>query len=238
VEYEGTGFHGWQIQPELRTVQGELEEAAARMTGSRPVVRGASRTDAGVHALGQVAGFLTESEIAAAQFAPGLTALSGPDLAVLDAVEAPPDWSARHAARGKTYRYRVWNRHAPSPLMRRTTWHVRAPLDLAAMRTAAADLIGRHDFAAFRAASCDAPTTMRDVTDVEVVPISEGLIEIRFRATAFLQHMVRIMTGTLVEVGKGRTDPREVALIRESKDRRLAGPTAPARGLCLVAVHY
>ena len=238
VEYDGTDFHGWQVQPSVRTVQGELEAAVLRITGERSRVRGASRTDAGVHAVGQVACFETASTHQADGLAKGLTALTGPDLAVPSAADVPTGWSARFDARGKTYVYRVWNRRSPSPLARRTSWHVRGELDLDAMRAAGAHLVGRHDFAAFRAAACDSPTTVREMRELEVRAAGGGELELRFTATAFLQHMGRILVGTLVQVGLGRLEPEAVAHVRDSLDRRRAGPTAPAHGLCLVAVHY
>ncbi len=237
VEYDGTDFHGWQIQPAVRTVQGELARAALRMTGEDVGLRGASRTDAGVHALGQVAHLTTSSAIPAHRFAAGLTALTGDDLAVVESVEAAPDFSARHDARGKTYRYLVWNRRHASPLRRRTSWHLSSPLDVRAMRLGAEHLVGEHDFAAFRASSDDAPTTVRRVTGLEITA-GGGEITFTVEGTAFLQHMVRIMVGTLVRVGQGKLEPAEVGRIRDSLDRRRAGMTAPAHGLCLVAVHY
>jgi tRNA pseudouridine38-40 synthase len=239
VEYDGTDFHGWQVQPGVRTVQGELEAAVEKMTGARSVVRGASRTDAGVHAAGQVAQLHTESAIAAEQFAPGLTALSGPDVAVLRADEVPEGWSARFDARGKTYRYLLVNRRQPSPLHRRTCWHVAGALDVEAMVAAARHLVGRHDFATFRAAACDAETTVREMRSLDIRRREgEDIVELTFTATAFLQHMVRILVGTLVDVGRGRTAPDEVREIRDSLDRSRAGRTAPAHGLCLLSVQY
>jgi tRNA pseudouridine38-40 synthase len=238
VEYDGTDFHGWQVQAAERTVQGELQAAALAMTGEAVAVHGASRTDAGVHALGQVAHFFTSSAIPAPQFAKGLTALTPRDVAVVEADEVDAAFSARRDARGKTYRYSLWNRAAPSPLRRRTSWHVRSELDLGAMSAAARHLVGRHDFAAFRASSCDQPTTVRELTRIDVARSSEGLVEIVVEGTAFLQHMVRIITGTLVQVGLGRLEPDGVAAIRDSLDRTQAGPTAPPSGLCLVVVHY
>jgi len=238
VEYDGTDFHGWQVQPQVRTVQGELQDALRTMTGESASVKGASRTDAGVHALGQVAHFMTSSRIATEQFAKGLTALTGPDVAVVASEEVSESFSARRNARGKIYRYALWNGRAPSPIRRRTSWHVRGALDLSAIRTAAGHLVGRHDFAAFRAASCDQPTTIREILGLEVSGATGDLVEVTIEGTAFLQHMVRIMVGTLVEVGLGRRPPEEVAAIRESLDRRRAGQTGPAHGLCLVKVHY
>lgn len=238
VEYDGTKFHGWQIQPTVRTVQGELQTALKSMTGEDSTIRGASRTDAGVHAQGQVAHFTTASSISAEQFAKGLTSRTGFDVAIVEADEVNESFSARRDARGKTYRYLVWNRPYPSPLRRRRSWHVRRELDLESMVSASNHLVGRHDFAAFRASNCDQPTTVREMLRIEVQKDRDGLIDLTVEGTAFLQHMVRIMAGTLIEVGQGKLTAGDVERIRDSLDRRQAGRTAPARGLCLVQVHY
>lgn len=208
------------------------------MTGEPIAVKGASRTDAGVHALGQVAAFSTSSSIEAEQFSKGLTAHTDKDIAVVKSEEVDSEFSARHDALGKTYRYTLWNRFHPSPLRRRSSWHIRGELDVEAMKAGAAHLVGRHDFMAFRASACDQPTTVREMTLVDVQRHREGLVEITIEGTAFLQHMVRIMVGTLVQVGFGRISSDHVIHIRDSLDRRLAGQTAPAHGLCLVSVHY
>ncbi len=238
IEYDGTDFHGWQIQPSDRTVQGELQLALQKMTGVATVIRGASRTDAGVHAEGQVAHFETNSNIRPEQFAKGMTAHSGWDVAVVESSLTDADFSARYDARGKIYRYSIWNGKAPSPIRRRTSWHIRGDLDLDAMRDGAAHLVGRRDFAAFRAAGCDQPTTIREMQRVEIIGERHEIIEIIVEGTAFLQHMVRIMVGTLIEVGLGRIDADEVARIRDSLDRKNAARTAPPQGLCLMQVQY
>jgi tRNA pseudouridine38-40 synthase len=238
VEYDGTNFHGWQIQPRDRTAQGELQAAVRHMTGEQVRLLGASRTDSGVHAFGQVAHFKTESTIELHQFARGLTTLTGRDLAIREVTEVSAKFSARYDALGKTYRYNLWNSQAPSPMRRRFSWHVRGELDIDAMNRGAAHLIGRHDFAAYRTASCDQPTTVREMTKLAIERDEEGLVSFTVEGTAFLQHMVRIMVGTLVKVGLRRLEPDDIATIRDSLDRTRAGQTAPPQGLCLVAVHY
>lgn len=238
VEYDGTEFHGWQVQPQVRTVQGDLETALKSMTSEASGIQGASRTDARVHACGQVAHFTTSSSITPEQFAKGMTSRTGYDVAIVAADEVSEDYSARFDAKGKTYRYLVWNRPPPSPLRRHRSWHVRKELDVEAMVSASKHLVGRHDFAAFRASTCDQPTTVREIRLLEISRDREGLIEVTVVGTAFLQHMVRIMVGTLVEVGRGKLTPDDIERIRLSLDRTQAGRTAPPQGLCLVQVHY
>jgi len=237
IEYDGTDFHGWQVQPIVRTVQGELENAALRMLGTKTHIGSASRTDAGVHARWQVARLDTSSTIEAKQIAKGLTALTGYDVSVVAAFEADPAFNPRRDARDKTYKYSIFNATHRSPLRRRTSWHIRKPLDLAAMNEACSHLVGKWDFAAFRASLCDAPTTVRDIRSLEVT--SDGSdVTLTVTATAFLQHMVRIITGTLVEVGRGRCHPDRIKTIRDSLDRTTAGRTAPAHGLCLEHISF
>ena len=237
LSYDGSDFHGWQEQPKVRTVQGALQDALAQMTGVRPCTRGASRTDAGVHAEGQVVTFKTESSIEAHAFRRGLSALLRPDVVVVEAEEVPDDFDAQRSARGKHYRYRVLVSPQPSPTRRRLTWHVPQALDLEAMRRAAQDLVGTHDFAAFRSADCAQKTTVRSVTRLDLSPDAD---ELRFdvEGTAFLMNMVRILVGTLVDVGRGKIPAEQIAGIRDGLDRRKAGRTAPPHGLTLVRVFY
>lgn len=238
VEYEGTDFAGWQRQPNAPTVQAALEEAVRRMTGEAVTVSGAGRTDAGVHALGQVASFQTgNARITADRFLRGLNALLPPSIGVMAADEVPLDFDPRRHARGKLYRYRIWNAVARSPHERRTSWHVRAPLDAARMAEAAPALVGEHDFAAFRAADCERETTVRRVTRLEVR--RDGpLIVVEIEATAFLKNMVRVIVGSLYEVGRGAEPVEWLARVRDGLDRTQAGPTAPPEGLFLVRVDY
>jgi tRNA pseudouridine38-40 synthase len=237
VEYDGTDFAGWQRQAGQRTVQGCLEAAVEAMTGVATFVRGAGRTDAGVHALGQVASFRTDARIPTDGFLRGLNSHLPPDVAVQELTEAPADFDARLSARGKLYRYQIWNHPIRSPRAARTSWHCRAPLDLAAMRAAAQLLVGEHDFAGFRSSDCDRLTTVRRLRRVEVE--REGsLLTCEVEGTAFLRNMVRILVGTLVAVGWHDLHPDDVARILQHRDRTKAGQTAPARGLTLVRVDY
>lgn len=237
LEYDGTDFHGWQSNPGVRTVQGVLSETLAAIVGGPVRLGGASRTDAGVHALGQCAAFSADVSIPADGVRKGLNGLMPDDLAVVACAEVDEAFCPRRSALGKHYRYRVWNRPSRSPLAARTSWHRRGPLDLEAIRAAVPHLLGEHDFSAFRSAHCSAPSPVRRVDGIEV-SASGGFVDLEVRGNAFLQHMVRNLVGTLVEVGQARRLPEDVARVLASRDRREAGPTAPPQGLCLVSVSY
>jgi tRNA pseudouridine38-40 synthase len=237
VEYDGTDFAGWQRQDGQATVQGCLEEAFKQMTGQAVVVRGAGRTDAGVHAEGQVASVEVVSRIPNLGFLRGLNTLIPPTIAVLEVDDVPAGWNARFAARGKIYRYRVWNHPVRSPIHARRSWYVGNALDMHAMREAAALLVGEHDFRAFRSADCDRKNTVRIIRRFDVR--REGaLVSLEIEGTAFLRNMVRILAGTLVAVGKGKLTGDQVKALLEHGDRTQAGVTAPACGLTLVKVIY
>jgi tRNA pseudouridine38-40 synthase len=237
VEYDGTDFSGWQRQPGLRTVQGCLEDAIREMTGEVVFVRGAGRTDAGVHAAGQVASFPLAARIPTGGLLRGLNTILPPDVALLDVAEAAGDFDARFSARGKVYRYQVWNAFVRSPRHVRTCWHVRSVLDMAAVRAAAASLVGEHDFRAFRASDCERRTTRRIVRRLDV-DRQGALVAFEIEATAFLKNMVRILVGTLVDVGRGRLSPDTIHRMLETGDRTVGGITAPPQGLTLVRVNY
>jgi tRNA pseudouridine38-40 synthase len=238
IEYLGSGFAGWQIQPGQRTVQGVLTEALATVLREPVSLQGASRTDAGVHALGQAASFETDVQIEPGRLVRGLSALARPDAAVIEAALAPDGFNARFDSIGKRYRYRVLNRSAPSPLHGAACWHVPQPIDRALMRRAAASLVGTHDFAGFRAADCGRPTTERELTRVEMSTRGDALLEIAVEGTAFLKNMVRIIAGTLVDIGLGKLEPGVVDEVLTTGDRGRAGQTAPAHGLTLVEVLF
>ena len=237
VEYDGTDFAGWQRQDGQRTIQGCLEDAFHHMTGQTVVVRGAGRTDAGVHAEGQVASVELVSNIPNLGFLRGLNTLLPPEIAVLEVTDMPAGWNARFAARGKIYRYLIWNHPVRSPTHTRRSWHVYRALDTHAMREAAALLTGEHDFRAFRAADCDRKNTVRIIRRFEVRRAGT-MLSLEVEGTAFLRNMVRILTGTLVAVGIGKMPSSQVGAVLAGGDRTQAGITAPARGLTLVAVIY
>lgn len=237
VEYLGTGFAGWQVQPGARTVQGELERAISTVVRAPVRLVGASRTDAGVHAAGQVAHLDLEGPVDASRLLRGANALAGPDIAVVSVDEAPPGFHARYSARGKRYVYRILARSAPSPLLREISWHLPVPLDLSAMREAAACLVGRRNFSAFAKAGGPPRDPVRDLRELTLERRGD-LVLVRMVADAFLYGMARAIVGTLVEVGRGRMSPARVLDILEGGERSAAGPAAPARGLCLEEVLY
>lgn len=237
LEYEGTAYHGWQIQPGLPTIQGILQEALARIAGAPVQVTGAGRTDAGVHALGQVASFAANLRLDAPTLRRALNASLPPDIVVCGVEEAPPEFDARRSARAKTYRYTLLRRDYPSAWLARHTHYVSSPLDVESMAEAARVVIGTHDFSAFRAGTCTARTPVRTVLDA-VWRRVDDLWHFEITGNAFLQHMVRILVGTFLEVGRGKRAPADIAEILASRDRRRAGKTAPPQGLCLVQVHY
>ena len=238
VEYDGTGLGGWQRQTNAPTVQGHLEAALSRLLDTPTTVAGASRTDAGVHALGQVASFRTDRTTPLHGIRRGLNSLLPPAIAITEAAEAEPAFHPRFSATGKHYRYLLLTRADRSPRWARWAWHRPRPLDVAAMEAAAAVLLGEHDFAAFRAAGCTARTTRRRIDSIALTRPEPALLALDVRGNAFLRNMVRIIAGTLVDVGEGRLTPAEVREILESLDRTRGGQTAPAHGLTLVEVRY
>lgn len=238
VEYDGAGFAGWQIQPDERTVQGEIEAALATLLGQATRARAAGRTDTGVHASGQVVCFHTARAMSPDVVGRALNALIGNDVAVRHVDVVGDDFDPRRAATCRSYEYRIWNRRVRSPFWRHHAWHVVQPLDVAAMRAAAAHLLGERDFSSFRAAGCDADGAVRRILASDLVETVGAPLVYRVSATAFLRHMVRNIVGTLVEVGRGRRAAQSIPALLDARDRTQAGATAPAHGLCLVRVEY
>jgi len=240
LEYDGTDFAGFQLQPDARSVQGELERAIHEITRETRRVIPAGRTDAGVHARGQVAHFDAGTRLAPAELQRGLNAVLPRDVAVLALAAAPAEFDARRDAVAKRYAYRILNRPEPSPLRARTHWHLRAPLDAAAMAEAARALLGKHDYSAFRGAPGGVAEDENPVRSIDRLDVVAGGDELTLEATgrSFLRYMVRNVAGTLVEVGQGKRPPADVAAVLASRDRGRAGPTAPAHGLCLEEVLY
>lgn len=237
IEYDGTGYAGWQRQPDRPTVQAVLEDRLQRITQTRHSVIGAGRTDAGAHALGQVASFQTDKSLSPEAWLRALNGLLPPDISVRTVDLAPPDFHARYAARAKHYEYRILNRPERSALDRTRAWHLYAPLDLNAMQEAASLLIGRHDFSSFQGHPTDTKNPTCDLRRLQVLREGE-LILVEAIADRFLKQMVRVIVGTLAEVGQGKRQPAALKDVLEARDRRAAGFTAPAHGLYLMRVDY
>lgn len=240
VAYDGSAFVGWQQQAHGASVQEALQHALRMLLGHEVFCRAAGRTDAGVHAMGQVVSFVSPRTMPPTAFQHGMRHYLPSSIAVLAASIAADDFDARFSASGKLYRYQIWNAPVRSPLQQATHWHVRFPLDRQAMQEAAQHLVGRHDFASFRAANCERKTTVRTLHRVELrVPVAEEpALHIEVEGTAFLKYMVRNLVGTLVEVGKRRMKPARMAEVLASCDRTQAGPTAPPHGLILWRVDF
>jgi tRNA pseudouridine38-40 synthase len=238
LEYDGTRYHGWQRQKNALTLQEVVETALGRLTGEAVRLTASGRTDAGVHALGQVANFFTISAIPLKAFRDGLNSLLPPDIAVLAAEEVPLDFHARYDARWKTYAYHLLERSVPAPLWRERVWRLRPPLDLAAMAAAARCLVGEQDFAAFQAAGGRPGPAVRRVREAGWQSDGEGRHIFTITANGFLRGMVRSLVGTMVEIGRGKYPPEHLKEVLAARDRRLAGPTAPPQGLFLVQVEY
>jgi len=240
IQYDGTDYVGWQRQPSGPSIQAVLEDALAPIEGAPTTIHGAGRTDAGVHALGQVASATVVNSLDERTLARAMNAVLPADVRVLAIEEAAPDFHARFQARAKTYEYRIVNAPFVSVFLRRYAWHVPQPLDIEAMRTAAGPLVGTHDFAGFQGTGTFAKTTVRSILSLDV---EDGAgfdlpLVIRISGDGFLRHMVRNIVGTLVEVGVGRWDPWRLLAILESLDRSQAGRTAPPQGLFLTEVLY
>jgi tRNA pseudouridine38-40 synthase len=237
IEYDGTQYAGWQVQPNGLSVQEVLEGALSGMLEEKVRLVSSGRTDAGVHARGMVASFRTAKGIPVKAFCEGLNSLLPPDIAIREAAEACPDFNPRRDAVAKHYRYTVHNAPRRSPLNRHYVWRVGRALDLCAMQRAAELFVGVKDFAAFRASNCAAKTTVRRIDSLDIYR-QEDIIIFDVHGSGFLKNMVRIMVGTLVEVGWGAKSCDDIENLFRDKDRRKAGITAPPQGLCLVEVYY
>jgi tRNA pseudouridine38-40 synthase len=237
VEYDGTNYHGWQIQPNCESIQGVLEQAVSTFLKTPTRVTGSGRTDAGVHALGQVANFFSATDYTPYRILRGLNALTPKDITVKSVEIVPESFDPRRDARSRVYEYRILNRPTPSPFHLNRAWHLHEPLNVQAMRAAISCLLGEHDFSSFRAAGCDSAHPNRTVYRTTLEQHGELLVY-TIEATAFLRHMVRNIMGTLVEVGHGERSADSFQHLLELRDRTKAGETAPAQGLFLIEVKY
>lgn len=237
VAYDGSNYCGWQVQNNGLTVEGELNRALSELTGETIVVTGASRTDAGVHAMGNVAVFDTDSPIPSERIKYALNVRLPEDIVVVGSEEVDGNWHPRHCDSVKTYEYRILNREFPDPVRRRDTWHVSFALDIDKMSSAARYLVGKHDFKSFCSAQTTVKDTVRTIYGIEVEK-KDDLIKIRVTGSGFLYNMVRIIAGTLAGVGRGAFSPEDMQKILEAKNRETAGMTAPPQGLTLVRIRY
>ena len=237
VAYDGTNYCGWQVQPNGVTIQGVLNETLSNLLGEKIEVQGASRTDAGVHALGNVAVFDTNSRIPGEKISYAANQFLPEDIRIQLSQEVEMDFHPRYADSEKTYQYRILNRHFPVPTERLYSYWYHYGLDVKKMQEATSYVIGKHDFASFCGAGAQVKSTVRTITGMEVYKDGD-IITIEVRGTGFLYNMVRILSGTLIEIGNGQYPPERMKEILEAKDREAAGPTAPAHGLTLVSIQY
>lgn len=237
IEYDGTAYAGWQLQPNGLSLQEVVEGALAEVLGEGVRLISSGRTDAGVHARGMTAHFITPRDLPLSAFREGTNRHLPRDVAIREASEAPADFHARFDARGKWYRYTLYLGSVRSPLAARTSWHIRSALDFDAMSAGAEAFVGTHDFAAFRSSACEAKTTERTIFSVDLS--REGdLLHIDVKGSGFLKNMVRVMVGTLLEIGLRKRPPGDVGLLLREGCRTRAGRTAPPCGLCLMEVWY
>ena len=238
IEYDGTAYHGWQRQKEDPTIQQEIERAISTMTKERITLTGSGRTDAGVHAYGQAANFFCETALSPEIFQKGLNSLLPDDIVIKDCRLVDQSFHARYDVKSKIYHYKILNRDIPAAIGRNYAWYVRRKLDTAAMQSAIAHIIGKHDFKSFEGSGSPRSHTIRNVMRAAVVGKDNGSITIEIEADGFLRYMVRNIVGTLVDVGLGKITPAGFKNILEARDRSNASATAPAHGLFLVEVKY
>jgi len=238
IEYDGSAYHGWQRQAADRTIQGEIENALMTMTGDSVTVTGSGRTDAGVHALNQVANFLCATSLTPEIFLKGLNSLLPEDIVITSCKVVPEKFHARYDVKSKVYHYKILNRLLPAAISRQYAWHIRKKLDLSAMKEAIQCIIGSHDFKAFEGSGSPRASTVRCITSADLVKTDNDYLVLKIEGDGFLKFMVRNIVGTLVDVGLDKITSDDFKRILISKDRNLAGITAPAHGLFLMNVRY
>ena len=237
VAYDGTNYCGWQVQPNGATIEGVLNDALSELLGEEIRVTGASRTDSGVHSLGNVAVFDTETRIPPEKISYALNQRLPEDIVVQDSSEVPAGWHPRHCSSRKTYEYRILNRRFPLPTRRLDTYFVYRDLDLRKMQRAAGHLEGTHDFKSFCSVNTPVEDTVRTIYECSVEKAGD-IITIRVTGSGFLYNMVRIIAGTLIQAGMGMLDPDKIPGILKARNREAAGPTAPAHGLTMIGIQY
>lgn len=238
IEYDGTRYHGWQVQPNGITIQEVLQNTLHKITKEKITLFASGRTDAGVHAEGQVAHFSSSAKMTCKEFLMALNSLLPRDIVIKKVEEVAEDFHAQYSAIRKSYRYTILNRDHPSALGRHQYFYTQFPLNVDDMRKAAQCLVGLHDFSAFRATSCEGRSPIKELFRVDILQEPEGFIHIHVEGSGFLKYMVRNLVGTLLWVGHGKMAASEVETILLSRDRQQAGPTAQSQGLCLVKVVY
>lgn len=238
IEYDGTAYHGWQIQDNDITIQETVENALATMTREKIRLHASGRTDAGVHALGQVAHFKTDARISSDAFFAGLNSLLPDDIVIISCEEVDETFHARFNAKHKTYQYRIYNHPIPLAIGRQYAWHVRKKLDIDAMQNTIAHIIGTHDFKSFEGTGSPRDHTIRTVLNAYADITDDGYLIVEITANGFLRYMIRNLVGTLVDVGLTKISPQDFKHILDSKNRDIAGITAPPHGLFLVNVNY
>lgn len=238
IEYDGSAYHGWQRQASDRTIQGEIENALMTMTGNSITVTGSGRTDAGVHALNQAANFRCSTSLTPEAFLKGLNSLLPEDIVITSCKVVSEKFHARYDVKSKVYDYRILNRSLPSAISRQYAWHIWKELDLSAMQEAICCIIGSHDFKAFEGVGSPKASTVRCILNADLIKTDNDYLILKIEGDGFLKFMVRNIVGTLVDVGLGKITPDDFKQILISKDRNLAGITAPAHGLFLIEVKY
>ena len=237
IEYDGSMYHGWQIQPNVMTIQGKIEQAIYNLTDEKVNLIGASRTDEGVHAVGQVANFFTNSSIPPEKFANAINHFLPSDIAVIKSQQVGGDFHSRYNSKGKKYRYVIYNRYHRSPIFAKRAYHVKHDIDIGIMKDAAKFLIGEHDFSSFRASGGSAKTSIRTIYGIDIKR-DGNLVIIDVLGSGFLYNMVRIIVGTLVDISIRKSDACSMKKVLEAKNRKKAGKTAPSHGLYLMEISY